>query len=296
MDKKIDEIEHEALGLIPMKSLSLRLVRSTIKMNHDPKWRVEKLNPTHDLVICLTGRGEYEIEGRPGTVSFEPGQAMLIPAYKRFRGRYAGDGEIMTGVAQHFTLDLFERGDLIRQMKLKDPVWLKNWDALEPMVQLYRKQAPAVHTTLSQHHQFMVFLLAYFDAAFEGWKTEENQPESQDHLSMQIMLIASRLSADPLGSGSQEALDDVPYNADYFRRAFKERIGYTPQKFRELKRMEFAANRLATGMTVKSVAAELGYTDPYFFSRLFKRYLGASPSTFIERPSQSRPPRRRTFT
>ena len=31
---------------------------------------------------------------------------------------------------------------------------------------------------------------------------------------------------------------------------------------------------------VKRVAAELGYSDPNFFSRMFKRYIGSSPSSY----------------
>ena len=31
---------------------------------------------------------------------------------------------------------------------------------------------------------------------------------------------------------------------------------------------------------VKRVTAELGYSDPYFFSRMFKRYIGSSPSSY----------------
>ncbi len=282
----MDKIEHMPLNLIPMQSLSLRLVRSTIKMQHGRDWRIDKLNPSHDLIICLTGDAVYDVAGVPEPIVISPGKAMLVPAYTRFRGRRGESDEPLTGIAQHFTLELFGRGDLIRQMALRNPIDLENWDALGPIVRLYRETVPHGHTTLAQHHQFMVFLLAYFEKAFKGWKTEADAPESQDHLSMQIMLVASRLSTDPLGAGVEEALQNVPYNPDYFRRAFRDRLGHTPQKFRELKRMEFAANRLATGLTVKAVAAELGYTDPYFFSRMFKRYLGASPSSYRERPAR----------
>ncbi len=130
-------------------------------------------------------------------------------------------------------------------------------------------------------------LLAYLEEAFVEWQVERSVPESKDRLSMQIMLVASRLSADPLGAGVEDALASVPYNEDYFRRAFREKIGLTPQKFRELKRMEFAANRLGEGLSVKLVAAELGYTDPYFFSRMFKRHLGVSPSTYRGQPDRT---------
>lgn len=280
----MDQIEHSPLAHIPMHSLGLRLARSTIKMTHTPAWRIDKLNPVHDLVVCLSGSGVYQVGDDPGRVRLTPGDAMLIPAYSRFRGAHGGGEGDYTGIAQHFSLELFGRGDLLSQMTYRRVVTLPNWPVLAPMVMHYRETVPHGSTTLPQHHQFMVILLAFLEEAFVGWKAESQSLNSQDHLSVQIMLAASRLSSDPLGAGVDDALADVPYNPDYFRRAFKDRLGYTPQKFRELKRMEFAANRLGMGLSVKAVAAELGYEDPYFFSRMFKRYLGASPSTYRERP------------
>lgn len=281
----MDKNEHFPFSHIPMRSLSLRLARSVIKMQHGPQWRVDKLNPVHDLVICLTGRGSYQVGGMAETVELGPGDAMLIPGYVRFRGRHGGGTEDFTGIAQHFSLELFGRGDVIRQLQLEPRVRLSAWETIGPMVQHYRQSAPTGGSTLAQQHLFMVLLMAYLQDAFVGWTTEGIEPNSQDHLSVQIMQVAARLSADPLGSVVIETLRDVPYNQDYFRRAFKERIGLTPQKFRELKRMEFAANRLGMGLSVKAVAAEMGYEDPYFFSRMFKRHLGASPSSYRERRS-----------
>jgi len=284
-EKKMDEIEHASLEHIPMRSLSLRLARATIKMTHDRRWRIDKVNPTHDLIICLTGGGHYRIGEDPETITIAPGQAMLIPAYTRFRGAHDGGPDRFVGIAQHFTLDLYGRGDLISLLSLRRAVDLPDWAVLEPLARRYRESAQLGTTTLAQHHQFMVFLLEYLAVAMRGWKTTTDAPSSQDHLSVQIMKVAGRLSQDPLGGGIAEMLADVPYNPDYFRRAFKDQIGQTPQKFRELKRMEFAANRLGMGLPVKEVAAELGYADPYFFSRMFKRHLGASPSAYRERPA-----------
>lgn len=282
----MDEIEHTLLKHIPMQSLSLRLARSTIKMQHNHRWKVDKLNPVHDLIICLSGRGLYRFDDTHEDVELTDGMAMLIPAYTRFRGSHGGGDEAFTGIAQHFSLEFFGRGDLIQNTRLKRSARLPNWDTLAPMVRLYRETAAFGSTSLSQHHQFMVLVLAYFEAAFLGWQTPEEKAESQDHLSVQIMMIAARLSSDPLGAGIEELLADVPYNQDYFRRAFKQRIGLTPQKFREMKRMEFAASRLGMGVRVKAVAAELGYTDPYYFSRQFKSYLGSSPSTYLGRKTE----------
>jgi len=37
-------------------------------------------------------------------------------------------------------------------------------------------------------------------------------------------------------------------------------------------------------MTVKEVAYRLGYNDPYYFSRLYKKYRGCSPTAVRKRP------------
>lgn len=93
------------------------------------------------------------------------------------------------------------------------------------------------------------------------------------------MRVAAELAADPLGQETLvRALAVAPYNAEYFRRAFREKIGWTPQKFLELKKMEKAGNILSIGHSVKETAAFVGYDDPYFFSRMFKRYMGTSPA------------------
>lgn len=264
---------------MPISALSLRLARATIKMRHGARWKVDKVNPVHDLVICLTGRAHYRI-GADEELEIGPGDAMLIPAYRRFRGRHLSGDTVYTGIAQHFSLDLFGRGDVISQMDLARKVSLSNWDTLEHLVRHYRASSQQTTATLSQQHQFMVLLLAYLEDAFTGWKKDETEPESQDRLSLQIMFAASHLATDPLGGGLEEALANIPYNADYFRRAFRDRIGLTPRKYRELKRMEYAVSRLSMGLAVKEVALELGYSNPYFFSRMFKRYLGASPAHY----------------
>lgn len=275
----MDKIEHSLISALPVQAFSLKLARTAIRMHHTPSWKINKINPDHDLVVCLSGAATYDLDGQE--VELRPGSAMLIPAFQRFRGHYTGSGELLTGVAQHFSLELFGRGDVIAQMELKRCVTLPHWDVLRPLVQHFRDAPQGTATTLAAHHQFMVILLAYLDDALTGWRTHSGPQHDQDQLSLQIMLTASRLAADPVGAGAlTEALATVPYNADYFRRAFRDRIGMTPQKYRELKRMEFAVNRLGVGLSVKEVAAELGYSDPYFFSRTFKNYIGASPSHY----------------
>jgi len=39
---------------------------------------------------------------------------------------------------------------------------------------------------------------------------------------------------------------------------------------------------IQTDLSVKDVAEELGYKDPYYFSRLFKKIQGCAPSQYRE--------------
>ncbi len=279
MNKIMDKTEHSILEGIPANSLNLNLSRSTIKMRHSSTWSVHKSNDVHDLVVCLTGGAQYFLDGVE--VRQQRGEAMLIPAGARFEGRL-DHGDQYTGVAQHFTLTLFDNVDLIQQMELKPVVQLPNWEQLESLVRYYRSIAPASSTTLQQVHLFMVILLAYLDCAFVRWSEDSLQNlGGQDALSLHVMLIAAQISRDPLDKDEAERLiASVPYNDDYFRRAFKAKIGYTPRKFMEFKRMEKAMNILLTGKSVNATAVAVGYNDVYFFSRMFKQYLGVSPSYY----------------
>lgn len=154
----MDEIGGRVLEGIPAHALNLRLARSTIKMRHTETWRVDKSNAVHDLVVCLTGSARYLLDG--AEVTMTPGLAMLIPAGARFVGRHQA-GETYTGIAQHFTLEIFGRVDLITAMELDTVATIRRWGLIEPLVRHYLDIAPGSSTTLTQHHLFMVILLEY---------------------------------------------------------------------------------------------------------------------------------------
>lgn len=275
----MDKIEGSVLGGIAVNALSLTLTRSAIKMQHSQSWSIDKVNRVHDLVICLTGEAEYEVAGE--RIRMLPGQAMLIEAGTRFQGR-ALPGELYTGVAQHFKLDVFGRIDMIDQMQLKRSVMLPRWDMLGPLVRHYRETVPLSSTTFAQHHLFMVMLIEFVEAAFIGWRQQQNVPvNNPDALSLSVMVAASQIAAEPLGEDTVDrVLSTIPYNPDYFRREFSRQVGLTPHKYQEFKRMERAMALLASGRTVKQAAEFVGYQDSYYFSRMFKRYIGVSPAGY----------------
>ena len=70
-----------------------------------------------------------------------------------------------------------------------------------------------------------------------------------------------------------------PSNAD---KLFVKAFGTTPVSFRTHLRMARARELLVTSrLNVKQVAKRVGYTDPLYFSRAFRRHFGMSPSRLI---------------
>ena len=59
---------------------------------------------------------------------------------------------------------------------------------------------------------------------------------------------------------------------------FNRAYGMRPMSFLIAQRLERAAQLLESDMLVKDVARAVGYEDPLYFSRLFKKHYGCSPS------------------
>jgi AraC-like DNA-binding protein len=67
----------------------------------------------------------------------------------------------------------------------------------------------------------------------------------------------------------------------YLCRLFRRYDHQTPYQFLMRLKMNLAAERLQDpGLLVKQVAAEMGFDDPFHFSRAFKSVFGRSPEAF----------------
>lgn len=69
-----------------------------------------------------------------------------------------------------------------------------------------------------------------------------------------------------------------------FKRRFRNATGYTPVAYVQALRIEEAKQMLEAGdATTDAIAAAVGYEDPTFFRRLFKRSAGITPAQYRQR-------------
>ncbi|MFK3939231.1 AraC family transcriptional regulator [Alkalihalobacillus sp. NPDC078783] len=73
------------------------------------------------------------------------------------------------------------------------------------------------------------------------------------------------------------------YSITQFSKQFKQTYHITPTRYLTEKRMKLAKQLLFSRVKAKDIAAYLGYTDEYYFSRVFKKVEGVAPSLYMKK-------------
>ena len=81
-------------------------------------------------------------------------------------------------------------------------------------------------------------------------------------------------------------LRELPFNAEYLKKLFRKETGLTPLQYLTDVRLRNAANELALydgKENISEIARLCGFSNPLYFSRLFKRKYGVSPRSYKSR-------------
>ena len=69
-------------------------------------------------------------------------------------------------------------------------------------------------------------------------------------------------------------------------KVFKKSFGMTPAKYRNNIRIEHAKQLLHSGYSIEETANSTGFSDRYYFSKIFKKQVGVSPGEYQESDSR----------
>ena len=106
---------------------------------------------------------------------------------------------------------------------------------------------------------------------------------AQDNAAM--LTVAEKINAGYANKMAVASLaGEFGYSTDYFSHIFKKAFGVSPQRYIINKRILSAKHLLLTSeKNVSEIALSCGFNDALYFTRIFSKEVGVSPTTFRER-------------
>ena len=231
----------------------------------------------HILILCAEGRGWFELQGQ--RQSLAPGQALFIP--RALPHAYGADD--LDPWSIHWLHFLGEDAPYFFTLLRRDNPVVPVAEDLMPRLQgLFTEARSALADGFSepgiicaaQAVRHLLALLFFENRAFHP----HTKAPSTGTLERTLQFLRERVDS-PLTVA--EMAREAGLSETHFARLFRRHTGFSPMDYFIHLKMQQAARMLTlTRLRVHQVADRLGYDDPYYFSRLFRKIMGAPPSEY----------------
>lgn len=225
-----------------------------------------------DIYLIYVAEGEIEITLPEGNKTVSAGNVIFFPPNRRYQYRHQSQ-KALRYYWVHFTGSYAER--FLREC------------GFSPL--------PCVKTTERENH-----ITARFRSLFDVY---EKKSPLQDHqlacaLEQLLLSIALSLENQRKENGLEKSLRYLhsEYHTEIripdlakmenlshsrYITLFREQTGLSPTAYLIHLRMRIAREFLQnTDMSIGQISLMVGYSDPHFFSKLFKKYVGISPKQY----------------
>ena len=229
------------------------------------------------LFYCVQGKGYYTLDGH--TFTLNPNQYVIVPATDKPLVYWSDTEDPWSIYWVHFTSDAlqaFNRAYHIvpEQGPQYIPYNEKGIRIWEEMYEnLSRGYSPEnlMNTNLCLYHLIATFVFS--------------QQQNQNSSSPEKAIIRETIDYMKNNLDKTIRIEDFAdlnkYSVSHFSKLFRLTTGMSPIEYFIHLKMQKACQLLYTeDSRVKQIAALLGYDDPYYFSRLFKKYMNTSPETY----------------
>jgi Transcriptional regulator containing an amidase domain and an AraC-type DNA-binding HTH domain len=234
---------------------------------------VLQTEPRPLLELVLVRRGRFQLEVGELRRPVEPGDVAWINAHHGNRAELAGTGaryacvSIDVGGREEFRR--LGRAPVLELMRGPSLEWSE--EAFGEVVRWHRSPAEPLRETMLRAS--LIRLLGGLSLAGEAPEGAARPARLQ-----RALAVLEARSAE-----AELTIDEVARAAGMsnstLRRMFVEHLAMTPVQYLQDLRLARARDFLAkTSLGVKEVAARVGYADPLYFSKAFRRKFGRTPS------------------
>ena len=220
-----------------------------------------------EVVYCTEDEGHFEFENGT-TIRYKKGDAVAIPPYER-HANISGKGFANI----HLTIEdpvfpfrgAFRVSDEDGNLK----------HAVNQAKYYFLSDINKRELVLGALGELIVSYMIVYRS-----KNEFSAPVEQ----IRTLILRNYAQAD---FALDDAVREMPFHYDYLRKLFKKEMGITPLEYMTSLRMKKAENLLSAmwnrEYSVSEVARMCGYEDALYFSRVFKKNYGCSPSNFVKK-------------
>jgi AraC family transcriptional regulator of arabinose operon len=241
--------------------------------------------PEHILILCVAGTGWYEIDGKRQPLRTK--EALLIP---RNTPHIYGASEIeepwsihwvhFVGASSDYFAHLMPEGAYTMTVDPCTAATLERlfgecYDSFLGSFVLQRM----IYIAQTLHH--LLGCLFFNNRSFSPTARTSQFHNLDATLSYLRQNLDKRLSLDDMA-------EQARLSKSHFLRLFREQTGYSPVDYFIHLKMQHACMLLSvTHKTIREISFEIGYEDPYYFSRIFKKVIGVSPRSYRRAPTKN---------
>ncbi len=231
------------------------------------------------LIYCVEGCGWYELEGNRYEV--RENQFFILPKDKAHA--YGSQEERSWTIywihfdgakAAFFCIGFDKPHDIApaEHSRIKERLML--FEEIYASVSSGYSKNYMLYATTSLFHFLgsMKFLGEYRDCRLKGVHEKRDVVQHAIHFMSENLNKKISLS---------DIAREVKLSASYFSHLFESKTGSSPLKYMGLMRIQEACRYLDfTDMKISQISPLVGFEDPFYFSRLFTKYMGMSPSEY----------------
>lgn len=247
----------------------------TLERQTNSTWKFTQNNKQNNYIIALPlkGKAVYSINEQIHHVS--RGDLLLFPKGQHQRSGYADPDEPWSFISVAFDIGFL--GPLGEKQFDRFPVFFHHLNQLHEITELFfelnriwtRKRPGYLIRCRAIITEIMYLLIRHLESSVHD-----------SHYYDTIEKIAHHISVHYNKSFSLSELTDMSgISESHFRSLFRTIIGYAPVEYQHRIKVHKAKDMLLSGDCNVSEAAErVGFQDIYYFSKVFKKITGISPS------------------
>ena len=240
-----------------------------------PTWR-PKGRLDYQLLYIVSGKGHFYFHGEDRVVY--AGRMVLIQPRQEQRYEYFGEDKPEVYWV-HFTGSDVKNILRSYNIPMDDPIFYSG--ASSTYSYLFKEMIHELQTCKTGYEDLLAMYLRQIFLLVQRTRQEE-RPTVSTYI-QEEMEFARRYFNEHYNEpiSIQEYAESRNMSVCYFQRNFKQIVKHTPMQYLLTIRVNNAASLLeTTDYSMAEIAAIIGYEDPLYFSRLFRKIKGVSPRDY----------------